>query len=233
MTDAAQTANENATEEGAEMEDGSDAGSDVYMPGGITVKSTELPVDSGTESNNHPKEESNPSTTNEAKNEEANMSIDEAPSEAKPSVEDEKVEKKQESENVSKKTDTKENGPVDMVECPSSPESCLEIQMEDESAFPTSDKEKTINNQRKESEKEQEDMEERSNIFMNSDIFDKDKEDEKQDGGSAFAGSDDEHNMSDDFKIGLNQKSFEGDPFCPNKPRPFENIERNVYLIDK
>ena len=101
------------------------------------------------------------------------------------------------------------------------------MNIDDESAFPRSDKEKSINIQRKNSEKQEENEEyEDRNIFSN--IFEKDKAE-----GKLQKGSDDEHNMSDDFKIGLNQKSYEEDPFCPDKPPLYETIEHNDYLIDK
>lgn len=257
MTDAAQNeTTKKDVEENADVEDRSDDGSDIFMPGGITMKSTEIPSDQN-------EEEQDNATTKDVNdsNSAANMSIDEEPPASKATEEEaatvtdsqEKVDTKVKGINTFEKeikhvviekleldASSKEEKELDApskeekeLDAPSSPESCLEINIDgEESAFPSSNKEKIINSQRK--EKEQEDLEER-NIFMN--IFDEQhekKKGEQQEGKETLPKTEEEeHNMSDDFKIGLNQKSYEGDPFCPNQPRPYETTERNIYLIDK
>ena len=245
MTDAALNATENA-----DIEDGSDDGSDIFMPGGITMKSTEISSESSDQKDNE--DTSVPNDLNGV--DDVNMSIDEKPSageaatqetavltdETKVQEEEEKVDVKEEKVDVKEEKIEEKEEQEKSFESLSSPESCLEINIDgEESAFPSSNKEKIINNQRK--EKEQEDLEER-NIFMNSEIFEKENENKQQqqqqqqkedENESAPKNEDDEHNMSDDFKIGLNQKSYEGDPFCPDKPRPYETTEKNIYLIDK
>lgn len=212
-------ANENVNEEAAtEVEDESDAGSDIFMPGGITMKAAELP---GEDPENPTKKTENTKTDepcqnveNEDKIEEVqNMSIDE---DEKPRIKKETLTEE----------DIKDN--MDDDKSIGSPSSCLEINIDDESAFPRSKKEKRINSLKTEDEMKDANNEDR-NIFMNSDLFQKEK-DEK---AKTEPHSDDEHNMSDDFKIGLNQPSYEEDPFCPDKPRAYETVETNVYLIDK
>ena len=249
MTDAALNATENGTGENADIEEGSDDGSDIFMPGGITMKSTEISNESGDHDNN---EEALTSKDFNDTTDDVNMSIDDKPTVAEAAAresavstdnenttvpEEEKI-KEENDDNIDEKINNEKINDQEskLFESPSSPESCLEINIDgEESAFPSSNKEKILNSQRK--EKEEEDLEER-NIFMNSEIFDeeenkKNQRDEQEGPSSPPKNEDDEHNMSDDFKIGLNQKSFEGDPFCPNKPRPYETTERNIYLIDK
>ena len=242
MTDAALNATENGTGENADIEDGSDDGSDIFMPGGITMKSTEISNEAGDQNDD---KEAISKQLNDT-TDDVNMSIDEEQTVVEASAQETSAsidnvtyvpeEEKTMEENVKNIDNEKIDEQEKSFESPSSPESCLEINIDgEESAFPSSNKEKILNSQRK--EKEKEDLEER-NIFMNSEIFDEDEEIKKnpqeQEGPSSLPkNEDDEHNMSDDFKIGLNQKSFEGDPFCPDKPRPYETTERNIYLIDK
>lgn len=230
MTDAALNATENETSENTEIEDGSDDGSDIFMPGGITMKSTEI----SNESSDHDDNEG-ALTSKQLNNSEVDkkMLIDEELTVDEASSHEYALGEKNEIEENDNKIDEQEKS----LESPSSPESCLEINIDgEESAFPSSNKEKILNNQRK--EKEEEDLEER-NIFMNSEIFEEENENknnqfkEQDRPNSPLKNEDDEHNMSDDFKIGLNQKSYEGDPFCPDKPRPYETTEKNIYLIDK
>ena len=195
--------------------DGSDAGSDIFMPGGITMKAAELPQD---HSENSDAEEA--TSPKKQEDDVVNMSIDD----------EEKSQGKMQgkSPEVTVESMESKNNNIDDDKSIGSPSSCLEINIDDESAFPRSQKEKSIN--MKDDETKEENYEER-NIFMNSDLFDKTKEESDSKGEQQT--DDDEHNMSDDFKIGLNQKSYEGDPFCPDKPRAFETIEKNAYLIDK
>jgi hypothetical protein len=224
MTDAAVNVNENGTEESAEVEsggDGSDAGSEIFMPGGITMKSPERPSDIAetdtvlNEKDVYSDNEKAISKDNvQIKND---MSVDDKEPKAEEKCEETKDKEKERSE-PNKEELNDDDKSVD------SPSSCLEMNIDDESAFPRSDKEKSINIQRTNSEKQEEDENfEDRNIFAN--IFEEEKPQK--------AGSDDEHNMSDDFKIGLNQKSYEEDPFCPDKPPVYETIENNNYLIDK
>lgn len=240
----------------------SDAGSDIFMPGGITMKATELPSD-----HDDPKEDKNDSDHSEHKDD---VDIKSPSNNQGASIDDE--DKLKECENPTDNSPmivSKENSPISeqnagnvngeddkmtpdspsadspLPDSPSadSPSSCLEINMEDDSAFPCSNKEKIINSVHEKNT----DLEER-NIFTNiSNLLEtsaENSENEEENKAETFEEKDqdnkpeerevdDEHQMSEDFKIGLRQKSYDVDPFCPDKPPQYEVIEGNLYLIDK
>lgn len=206
-------------------ENDSDTGSDIFMPGGITIKATAI-----SENIQNVKEkcdEDNSEKTDEESNCEKNNSGEEQVLSDEKSNQNTSCEKDEQQDIEEEKMDAG-------YDDEDSRSSCLQINTD----TPEPDGDKAESKNDKLSSLSPEITKER-NIFDNSDIFSESLEEksEKVKEEVKTEDEDDEHNISDDFKIGQQEKDSIEDDEEPDdgvtEPPCFENVESNIYLIDK